>query len=598
MRQKLLSLLCLTLIVSALTGAPARLSFFTHSQPDGSTVSISLSGNEHNRFHITSDGIMVTLCDDGACRYVTSISDGLPIPGDMLAHDPSQRTAAEKTALSHVSQQELHEAFKAGNLIDSDLYDQVARPGEYSISTAKTTGQVNIPVLLVNFPDKPFTLSDSLIRKRIDDQMNLRGYTSRLTYNGNTGIGAIGSVRDYFESQSFGQFSPTFKIIGPITADSSYIYYGKNQGNDDVHAEQLMTEICQKAYRRGLLKTSDFCTDDDKVIDAVYLLYAGRGENYSHSDPNTIWPHYRPLSLNLGQTKVASGICSCELFYNTDTIIDGIGLFCHEYCHALGLPDFYDTRSEKVFALKSWSLMDYGLYDNNDFAPTGMTAFERFSLGWMDLEIIQSPGRYSLSALDDGKAAYRLNTEDPHKFIILENHGKTGWFRFQPSLGLMATAVSYTTRAWSGNTVNVSASNKGYSIIPADYIYSTQTQADDLYPYGNKDSITYNSLPAASINGAIQTDFTIHNITYSDGTVRFEAIGTATPVKAVSQDTGLSVTAGRGYLTVTAPSEITVTVWSISSRLQSTIQGSSTVSLQPGIYLIRAGGTAHKAIVF
>lgn len=597
MKLRLPIILCHLLVASSLMAAPARRVFVPFSQPDGSIVQLSLAGNGHNRYHITTDGMIVTLCDDGSYRYVTCISNGQPMAGTMLAHDPSQRTSAEKAALYRIRQQELQHSLRTDNLIDPDLYDQIARPGEYSITHSKTIGQINIPVLLTSFPDKHFTLSDSLIRKRIDDQMNLRGYSTQLTYNGETGIGAIGSVRDYFESQSYGKFSPSFTIIGPIEADSSYAYYGKNVGDDDYRAGQLMIEICQKAYRRGLLKTSNFDIDGDNVIDTIYLLYAGNGENYTNSDPNTIWPHYRPLNIKLGQTTVSSGICSCELFYDTDTIIDGIGLFCHEYCHALGLPDFYDTHNNHVFALQAWSVMDYGLYDNNGFAPTGMTAFERFSLGWMDLTQIQATGQYSLPTLEDHESAYRLSTDDPHKFIILENHGKTDWFRFQHDLGLMATAVSYTTRTWYDNIVNVSATNKGYSIIPADNIYSSTSLSHDLYPNAGNDSLTHHSQPTASINGVFQTAMTIHNITYLDGTARFDAIGTATPVTPVNPDDVLTVTASQGHLRITAPSNLTVTVWSISGKLQSTVQGSATLSLQPGIYLISAAGTTRKAVI-
>ena len=46
-----------------------------------------------------------------------------------------------------------------------------------------------------------------------------------------------GSVRDYFLSQSYGQFSLDFDVLGPVTLSKSYSYYGKNTSvGDDLHA--------------------------------------------------------------------------------------------------------------------------------------------------------------------------------------------------------------------------------------------------------------------------------------------------------------------------------------------------------------------------
>ena len=41
-------------------------------------------------------------------------------------------------------------------------------------------------------------------------------------------MGATGSARDYFISQSGGLFQPTFDVVGPITLDNTIAYYGAN----------------------------------------------------------------------------------------------------------------------------------------------------------------------------------------------------------------------------------------------------------------------------------------------------------------------------------------------------------------------------------
>ena len=49
--------------------------------------------------------------------------------------------------------------------------------------------------------------------------------------------------------------------------------------------------------------------------------------------------------------------------------IDGIGTFCHEFSHCLGLPDFYCTTYAGYFGMSDWSLMDYGCYNTKATHP-------------------------------------------------------------------------------------------------------------------------------------------------------------------------------------------------------------------------------------
>ena len=46
-------------------------------------------------------------------------------------------------------------------------------------------------------------------------------------------------------------------------------------------------------------------------------------------------------------------------------MINGIGLFCHEFSHTMGLPDFYPLTAEAQIdnqGMEYWDLMDGGEY--------------------------------------------------------------------------------------------------------------------------------------------------------------------------------------------------------------------------------------------
>ena len=86
-------------------------------------------------------------------------------------------------------------------------------------------------------------------------------------------------------------------------------------------------------------------------------------------------------------TKIDKFAVFCELYGSSDsgTSLDGIGTFCHEFSHCLGLPDFYPTDYSNHFGMGSWSVMHGGCDNNNGNRPCSYTAYERNFLGWMNL---------------------------------------------------------------------------------------------------------------------------------------------------------------------------------------------------------------------
>lgn len=579
-----LTVLLFAIVSAAATAVavPVRKNVIPIHQPDGSILHLMSAGDE--RLHIlhTTDGIAVAKAVDGSYRYVTGIStDGMETSG-MAAHNVSDRSYSEKRVA-------------AGCITAKEyLETQETTPGEYSLTEFKAKGERRGLVLLADFPDRPFTMDSVEILHRIDRQLNQQGYRDEIYYQ-DTRIIVEGSARDYFEAQSYGLFTPSFHVVGPVRADSSYIHYGKNKGGTDYEGTaRLVAEICSKAYNRGLFDPKDYDSDGDGVVDFVYLIYAGRGENYSGSDPNTIWPQASSINLNLDGTRIRSYICSCELFYDSEDIIDGIGPFCHEFCHIIGLPDFYNTVTGANFIF-DWSIMDNGVYSNYGFSPVGMSALERFSIGWMDIPTLHSPGRYSLEDIGKTSIAYKLPTDDPDKYIILECHDKTGWFKYQKAAGLLATAVSYDRQKWRENRVNTYSKSPGYTVLPADNHLFFDTQSADLYPYKNKDSLTLWSNPAASAGG----HFTISSITeikYSEGTASFTIPG-ATDIQAIpEQETTVSVTT-EGMLKINAQATTRITVCSLTGKTELDAYGSQTVALPTGIHLVQYDGRSRKILI-
>lgn len=445
-------------------------------------------------------------------------------------------------------------------------------PGDYS-TTGIFFGKEEILVVLVDFPDRKFTIRDSeMLRQKYDGMLNVKGYSDTVTFKGKQ-YHTNGSVRDYFTDQSYGIYQPSFKVIGPITANSNHNVYGKDvsAGNDAPSVRSLVREISGKIS--GSVDLDSYLQSGENSIAHMAIIYAGRGQNYSGADPDDIWPQCDTIRTDIGKVRRIKFFCTCELFWDTDNILDGIGTFCHEFSHTIGLPDFYCTKSnydnDRNAILGSWSLMDYGNYANLGFTPTGYTAFERYSLGWLELTDITSPGTYSMEELNGSNpVAYRLNTGDSDKFLILENHQQRGWYAYQKSKGLMVTGVSYRQSDWTYNTVNWDEYGKRYFMIHADNLSDRSSEGSDLFPYGAMDSVTWYSLPQLAIRSGgtfYRPDFSIYDIRDEGGTVSFH-IGkdrASADITNLKPDASIQVydLSGRLHMTVSEESDIPSGLW-------------------------------------
>lgn len=78
----------------------------------------------------------------------------------------------------------------------------------------------------------------------------------------------------------------------------------------------------------------------------------------------------RGANVVLDGTKVNTYASSCEL--NLQGTVDGIGTFCHEFSHCLGIPDMYDTSATGNYGMYKWDIMSYGNYNGDSFIPSAI----------------------------------------------------------------------------------------------------------------------------------------------------------------------------------------------------------------------------------
>ena len=117
----------------------------------------------------------------------------------------------------------------------------------------------------------------------------------------------------------------------------------------------------------------------------------------------------------------------CDPFYTPcrPYIFGMLGVYAHEFGHALGLPDLYDTTPEEFAdsqGIGIFDVMSHGTWNNAGFAPARPCAWSLFDLGCLDVEVITQPGRFELPAIHDSlsrrAAAIPLGGDE---YFLLEN---------------------------------------------------------------------------------------------------------------------------------------------------------------------------------
>ena len=478
----------------AAVAVPAKPGWHTLNQSDGTTVTVQAVGNAFNHALLTTDGLMVALGDDGDYYYNSSLT-GLTT---VRAHDINKRTASETVFIeaqrSHLTMP--HKEFKP---IQNRPIFGVG--GSNAESRVPAQGTRKVPIILVEYQDKKFK--------------NTREQIIQAMLTGNT------SVQQYFRDQSNGEYDPDFEVFGIYTLSQNRSYYGGNDsGGNDKGLGSMVTEACQMAAADGV-SFSPFDTNNDNFCDVVIIIYAGVGEaQASYSVPSAIWPcnwtlqsaSYYGLGGNGAFRPNGSGpyVNTFAVFNevhgsnDNGSTIDGIGTFCHEFGHCLGLPDFYDTNYGGHYGMGYWDIMDTGCYANDTYTPVGYSAYEKNFMGWIDY-VIPSPGTYYTLPIwnqkneDTDKALFLQSDINGNEYFIIENRRQQGWDRYLPAQGLLIHHITFSASRWEANTPN-NQNIQLVTIMPADNTLSTNNESGDTWPRNGKTEFTDSSTPAAKLN--------------------------------------------------------------------------------------------------
>jgi len=565
MKKKLLLLSICLLCFSIVQAVPAKRGFKTFKQNDGKTITVQAVGDEFHHSVITQDGLTVQRANDGKFYYRTA--SGIT---SQLAHDAASRDAQE---LNFIAAQ--GDKLTLAAQPQSRARRAPATPRKVGQQLMPTTGTPRIPVLLVNFADKQMSHTKAQMQSHYTQGAN--------------------SAYQYFVDQSNGKYQPQYEFYGIYNLPSSRATYGGNDGWGNDQGVALMVNDAIVAAGTDV-NWSEYDNDGDGYADVVIVVYAGVGEAQAWDTvPNAVWPCNWSLSsgayFNDGNGPLTRNGVTIDRFAvfneaygssDNGTTLDGIGTFCHEYSHCLGLPDFYETNTPTMgyYGMGSWSLMDYGCYNNDGYTPIGYSAYEKNFMSWIDYITPVDNTQYTLAAMNlkalATDQAIQIKGLNDNEYFILENRQKQGWDQYIPDNGLLITHFTYVADRWTANTVN-NESMQLATIIPADGDDNSDNEGTDCYGKSNHE-FSSTSTPASVLNmlangslasytgdaGALDKPVT-EIIANSDGTVSLWYVkGTSTlpvldaPVLAAATD--VTMNSLKVTWTHTATTDVTYTL--------------------------------------
>lgn len=551
MTRTIISLIA-TLIIGTWTAMASRPLFkwFNVKQPDGTVVTVRKEGNGQFAYYVSTDGIALLRDAADNLTYATKSGKTL-VPSRIIARNSAERTSeesAEMTKTGIITTTQAYELLSATTTLHdthssrsaASTEDGMGEYGRTGRGILPSIGTPTIPVIMVSFADKDF--QPATTAEKVSRLLNETGYADEKF--------CAGSVKDYFRAQSDGMFVPHFEIAAQVKLSKNYAYYGQNGTGStiDINKYEFMRETLESAYQKGV-DFEKYATGG--CIPLITFFFAGPGEHSSFEEncEDYLWAHFSTYSFTVGGITIQSYFVGNELLQSykespdnpsipivTGANIDGIGVLCHELGHALGLPDFYyngynSTTRDTLNTMGYWSVMDYGNYAYDGYAPIGYNAYERSMMGWLPIKELTSAGHYSLQSFNnqaDGAQAYCIrNPENEKEYYILENRQPDTWYPDRFGHGLLITHVDCDSKIWNTNKVNSDANRQRFSFVPADNSKENKDLSKDypgdLFPgtTGNTE-FTDNSIPSATVYSASGLlNRPIYGIKENDGVIYF-----------------------------------------------------------------------------
>lgn len=383
---------------------------------------------------------------------------------------------------------------------------------------ANAVDTVRVIVIMVDFSDQPWTAGLQGTPAAFDSILFSDSENDSI-------INPTGSMTDFYMENSYGTFYVIGDIYGWYRMPQTYAYYTDGQGGLGTYpnnAQRLTYDAIQAADAAG----ADFSLYDynnDFICDGVVLIHSGPGRETTGSDDD-IHSHNWSLAApeNIDSVQVSYYNMNPEEYFGSpSSSLSPIGVFCHEYGHFLGLPDFYDTRTDPGDSrgLGYWSLMASGNYTGGSRSPAHMDPWCKEQVGFLTpITLTGNIYQAEIPAIEHNPVVYKLQntTVSTDEYWLVENRQQMGFDAYLPGHGLLIYHVDETrmsntdpTHYWVGLEQADGLDQLALSGSSGDNAdpYPGFTQNHEFHEFSTPNSILYTGL---------ESEIGVWNISNSD----------------------------------------------------------------------------------
>ncbi|MCA9771209.1 MAG: M6 family metalloprotease domain-containing protein, partial [Myxococcales bacterium] len=274
-----------------------------------------------------------------------------------------------------------------------------------------------------------------------------------------------GTMTDYYDEISYGNLQVSGTVYGwtQLAKDDDYYAGGPGCRGILTSADKpgcppriRMPELIDEAVK-ALDGAIDFTIydndgpdgipnsgDDDGFVDFIALVHPESGSECGAANTDNIWSHQFSLS-EAGATAIETndiGRSGAKIRIDSyvmqpakncaGTTIE-IGVFCHEFGHAFGLPDLYDIDGTSA-GVGHWDLMGAGNYGGDNKTPSRplhMGAWSKSRLGWVKpTPVVASRSGVAIPEASANPFALQLVFGSPvgaKEYFLIENRTRTGF---------------------------------------------------------------------------------------------------------------------------------------------------------------------------
>ena len=221
--------------------------------------------------------------------------------------------------------------------------------------------------------------------------------TSELTLLKNAFFGEVSdtgwqSVASYYNTSSYGALTITGTVTDPVTLNATASELeetaSKQSSNNTTYTSTILPQVLSALD--DSIDFSDYDTDGDGYIDAVWLVYAppynGNSDLYwaytTWATSNTTFDGKKACLYSWASKDFLTAGKYKKTSLLGDTYLADAHTFIHETGHMLGLDDYYSYDAGKDKTSSTYYDSPLGGVDMMDFNIGDHDAFSKYLLGW------------------------------------------------------------------------------------------------------------------------------------------------------------------------------------------------------------------------